>query len=136
LSEPVIFASIGHMALNPYIGILMLLVVSSGFLVTMLVLSSVLGPKNRTTTKQLPFECGSVSVGSMRGQRFNVSFYLVAMLFVVFDIEVMFLYPWAVALNELGWYGFNAMLIFILVLAVGLIYEWKRGVLDWSDAEE
>jgi len=124
------------MEINPYIGILMLLAVAAGFLVTMLFLSSILGPKNATVTKQLPFECGSVSVGSMRGQRFNVSFYLVAMLFVVFDVEVMFLYPWAVALNDLGWYGFNVMLIFVAVLAVGLIYEWKRGVLDWSDSEE
>ncbi len=100
----------------------------------MLFLSSVLGPKNKTATKQLPFECGSVSVGDVRQQRFNVRFYLVAMLFVVFDIEIMFLYPWAVALQELGWYGFNVMLIFVLVLIVGLIYEWKRGVLDWNKA--
>jgi len=118
--------------MTPYIGLLFMLFFVSGFLVTMLVLSSFLGPRNRTVTKQLPFECGSVSVGDVRTQRFNVRFYLVAMLFILFDIEVIFLYPWAIVLKELGWYGFNAMMIFIVVLGVGLIYEWKKGVLDWN----
>jgi len=121
--------------MTPYIGLLFMLFFVGGFLVTMLILSSVLGPKNRNVTKQLPFECGSVSVGDVRSQRFNVRFYLVAMLFILFDIEVIFLYPWAIVLNELGWYGFNVMMVFIVVLGIGLVYEWKKGVLDWNDSK-
>jgi len=117
---------------NPYIAILGLVIVSLGFIVTMLALATVLGPKHKTHTKQLPFECGSVSVGEMREQRFHVGFYLIAMLFILFDIEVIFMYPWAVTFRELGWYGFTEMLTFIGVLTVGLVYVWKRGVFDWT----
>ncbi|MCB0336708.1 MAG: NADH-quinone oxidoreductase subunit A, partial [Bdellovibrionales bacterium] len=83
-------------------------------------------------TKQLPFECGSVSVGDVRSQRFNVRFYLVAMLFILFDIEVIFMYPWAVVFRDLGWFAFYEMLVFVAILTVGLIYVWRKGVLDWS----
>ena len=117
---------------NPYLAILFLIIVSFGFIVTMLVLSSVLGPKHKTTTKQLPFECGSVSVGDMRSQRFHVGFYLIAMLFILFDIEVIFMYPWAVVFRDLGWFAFNEMLVFVAILTVGLAYVWKRGVFDWN----
>ena len=109
------------------------MVVIAGFLVTMLFLSSTLGPKNRTKTKQLPFECGSVSVGEVKNQRFNVRFYLVAVLFILFDIEVIFMYPWAVTLESLGWNAFISMLTFMMVLVVGLVYVWRKGVLDWVD---
>jgi len=119
--------------MNPYIGVLILLFVIAGFLITMLVLSSILGPKHKTRTKQLPFECGSVSVGDVKEQRFNVRFYLIAMLFILFDIEVIFMYPWAVVLRDLGWFGFVEMLTFVLVLGVGLIYVWRKGVLDWNE---
>lgn len=118
--------------MNPYIPLLVLLVVCSGFVLGMLFVSSFFGPKNRTRTKQLPFECGSVSVGSVREQRFNVRFYLVAMLFILFDVEVIFLYPWALVLTEIGWAGYLQMLSFMVVLGVGLIYVWKKGVLDWN----
>jgi NADH-quinone oxidoreductase subunit A len=118
---------------DPYVGVLVLMVVAAGFLVTMLTLASVFGPKNRTRTKQLPFECGSVSVGNVTDQRFNVRFYLVAMLFILFDIEVIFMYPWAVNFDHLGMLGFVEMLTFILILAVGLIYVWRKGVLNWND---
>ena len=117
--------------MDQYIGIFILLFFVAGFLVTMLVLSSILGPKNKTVTKQLPFECGSVAEGSAN-QRFNVRFYLVAMLFILFDIEVIFMYPWAVNLRNLGWFGFYEMLVFIAVLSVGLLYVWRKGVLDWT----
>lgn len=119
--------------INPYLGILALAVVVAGFLITMLVLASKLGPKNPTRTKQLPFECGSVSVGDVREQRFNVRFYLVAMLFILFDIEVIFMYPWAVVLDEIGWVGYFEMLTFVGILGLGLIYVWKKGVLNWND---
>ena len=119
--------------MNPYIGLFVIMFFAAGFLITKLVLSSVLGPRNRTKTKQLPFECGSVSVGEVRQMRFNVRFYLVAMLFILFDVEVIFMYPWAVNLSLLGWTGYFAMLSFMAVLAVGLIYVWRKGVLNWND---
>lgn len=121
------------MEINPYIEIFLLMIVVAGFLVTMLVLSSVLGPKNKTKTKQLPFECGSVSVGAVSEQRFNVRFYLVAMLFILFDIEVVFMYPWALVLEKIGWFAFVEMLSFMLILAVGLVYVWRKGILNWND---
>ena len=121
------------MEINPYIGLLILAVVVAGFLLTMLVLSSVLGPKYKTITKQIPFECGSVSVGEVRHQRFNVRFYLVAMLFILFDIEVIFMYPWALILRDLGWFGFVEMFTFIVILTVGLIYVWRKGVFEWNE---
>ena len=109
------------------------MVVVAGFLVTILILSSMLGPKNKTRTKQLPFECGSVSVGEVKDHRFNVRFYLVAMLFILFDIEVIFMYPWALVLRDLGMFGFIQMLSFVFVLTIGLVYVWKKGVLNWND---
>lgn len=118
--------------MDGYLGILVLGFFAAGFLLTMLILSSVLGPKNKTKTKQLPFECGSVSVGDMKDQRFNVRFYLIAMLFILFDIEVIFMYPWALVLRDLGWFGFLEMLTFIFILAIGLVYVWRKGVLNWN----
>ena len=119
--------------MSPYIGLIALMVLVAGFLVTMLVLASSLGPKHKSVTKQLPFECGAVSVGSVRESRFNVRFYLVAVLFILFDIEVIFMYPWALVLEGLGWYGYLAMMSFMLVLLGGLVYVWRKGVLDWND---
>lgn len=116
--------------MNQYAGILLIAFVVAGFLITMLVLAYVLGPKHKTRTKQLPFECGSVSVGTAN-QRFNVRFYLVAMLFILFDIEVIFMYPWALVLEDIGWLAFIEMFSFMIVLLVGLIYVWKKGALDW-----
>jgi NADH-quinone oxidoreductase subunit A len=118
--------------LNPYLGIVLLVVVAAGFLVTMLGLATWLGPRNKTRTKQLPFECGSVSVGDVGEHRFSVRFYLVAMLFILFDIEVIFLYPWAMVFLELGWVAYVEMLMFMLVVVLGLVYVWRRGILDWA----
>ena len=119
--------------LNPYLGILLLSIAAAGFLVTMVLLSAWVGPTNPTVTKQMPWECGAIPVGSVRDQRFNVRFYLVAMLFILFDIEVIFMYPWAVVLEELGWVALFEMLSFMGVLVVGLIYVWRKGVLSWND---
>jgi NADH-quinone oxidoreductase subunit A len=117
---------------NPYTGIVILGILSLGFLVTMLCLAVFLGPRFKTRTKQLPFECGSVSIGDVRSQRFNVGFYLVAMLFILFDIEIIFMYPWALMLPELGWFGIVEMGLFVAVLLVGFLYVWGKGVLDWN----
>jgi NADH-quinone oxidoreductase subunit A len=119
--------------LNPYLGILLLTGAAGGFLVTMVLLASLLGPKNPTVTKQMPWECGAIPVGSVKDQRFNVRFYLVAMLFILFDIEVIFMYPWAVVLEQLGWFALFEMLSFMGVLVVGLVYVWRKGVLSWNE---
>jgi NADH-quinone oxidoreductase subunit A len=97
----------------------------------MLALSIFIGPKNPTREKQAPFECGNESLGTTR-QRFSVKFYLVALLFIVFDVEVVFLYPWAVLYKSLGWHGLVEMLVFMAILGVGLAYVWRKGALDWE----
>ena len=89
------------------------------------------GPKNPTPEKNLPFECGSESSGGSH-TKLSVKFYLTAILFVVFDIEAIFVYPWAVTFKTLGWMGFLTMLSFLAVLVVGLIYCWKKGALEWE----
>ena len=102
------------------------------FGVAMVTLSYVLGPKKITEYKQAAYECGVTPSGDAR-ERFPIKFYLVAMLFILFDIEVIFMYPWAVELESLGWYGFFQMLTFMAILTVGLVYVWRKGVLDWNE---
>ena len=119
--------------LNPYLGILLLTVAAGGFLVTMVLLASFLGPKKVTKTKQMPWECGAIPVGSVREHRFSVRFYLIAMLFILFDIEVIFMYPWAVVLEQMGTFALYQMLSFMAVLAVGLAYVWRKGVFNWNE---
>ena len=87
-------------------------------------------PARRTRARTIPFESG-VSKGQMRGQRFTVSFYLTAMLFIVFDIEIVFLYPLAVQLNALGWFGFLELAFFVVILFVAYVYIWRKGALNW-----
>jgi NADH-quinone oxidoreductase subunit A len=90
-----------------------------------------LGPKNPTPEKMMPFECGNDTEGAAN-TKLNVKFYLTAILFVVFDIEVVFMYPWAALFKSLGWYGFVTMLSFITALLVALAYCWKKGALEWE----
>ena len=87
-------------------------------------------PARRTRARTVPFESG-VSRGPMRQQRFSVSFYLTAMLFIVFDIEIVFLYPLAVILHQLAWFGFSELAFFVLILLVAYVYIWRRGALEW-----
>jgi NADH-quinone oxidoreductase subunit A len=100
---------------------------------SMVALSFVLAtrPKRRTRARTLPFESG-VSEGPPRRQRFTISFYLTAMLFIVFDIEIVFLYPLAVVLDQLGWFGFAELAFFIAILAVAYVYVWRKGALRWQ----
>jgi NADH-quinone oxidoreductase subunit A len=106
--------------------------VLAGTLAVVLVgLSALLGPRRPSAIKAGPFECGSEPIGSAR-ERFGVKFYLVALLFIVFDVEAVFVYPWAVLLKELGWPGYVEMAIFAFTLVVGLAYVWKKGALDWE----
>ena len=99
--------------------------------VTFLGLGRWLGPRNRTEEKLEAFECGNEPSGSAWG-RFSVKFYMTAILFIIFDVEVVFMYPWAVQFRQLGWFGFAEMLVFIGILTVGLLYVWKKGALEWD----
>ena len=92
-------------------------------------------PRNPFKTKLMPYECGITPVGNAR-ERFSVKFYLVGMLFIVFDIEAIFLYPWAVVYRELKMFGFVEMLIFIVLILSGFYYIWKKGALDWSGSDK
>jgi NADH-quinone oxidoreductase subunit A len=117
--------------MNQYVPILVLFLLTGGFVTTMLLASIFLGPKKPSAVKDDPFECGTVGSGSPN-DRLSVKFYLVAVIFILFDIEIVFLYPWAVKALALGWPGFAVMMSFLLVFAVGLAYIWRRGVLDWT----
>ena len=94
-------------------------------------LGALVGPKNPTPEKLMPFECGNDTEG-VKGSKPSVKFYLTAILFVVFDIEVVFIYPWATLFKGLGWSGFMTMLAFIVALLVALVYCWKKGALEWE----
>ncbi len=112
-------------------GLAIMLVVGVGFGVVSIILSSFVGPRNPTPEKMAPYECGMPPVGDAR-ERQSVKFYLIAMIFLLFDIEVAFLYPWAMALRDLSWTGFVQILVFFLILLVGYVYVWRKGVLDWG----
>jgi NADH-quinone oxidoreductase subunit A len=115
-----------------WLSILLMIALGAGFAVVAIVLSSVLGPHKPTPEKLAPYECGMPPVGDAH-ERQSVKFYLVAMIFLLFDIEVAFLYPWAMALRDLKWNGFLQVLLFMLLLLAGYIYVWRKGVLDWGN---
>ncbi len=117
--------------LNQYIPALIMFVLAVGFAVMTVVASRLIGPYRPTREKSMPYECGIEPVGSAK-ERFSVKFYLVAMLFIIFDIEAVFLWPWAVVFKELKLFGFMEMLVFIVLLLVGYVYIWKRGALEWD----
>ena len=96
-----------------------------------MLLGYLLSPSNLYDAKQAPFECGFAPVGDAN-QPFDLRYYLVAILFIIFDLETAFLFPWAVVFRSLGWFGILSMAIFIMVLTVGFIYEWKKGALTWQ----
>lgn len=100
--------------------------------ISMMVLSALLGPRKKTPMKMEQYECGVPAPTGVRRGKLSVKFFLVAILFLVFDIEVVFLYPWAVVFKQLGTLGFFEMGLFILVLVVGLAYAWKKGALEWE----
>lgn len=115
--------------IDTFFPILVLMLLAAGFVITMLLLSIFLGPKKYSAVKDEPFECGTIATGDA-GARHSVRFYLVAMTFIVFDVEVVFLYPWALQVKQMGWFGFWAVIPFLLILSLGLAYEWKRGALE------
>jgi NADH-quinone oxidoreductase subunit A len=114
-----------------WLSILLMIALGAGFGAISVLLSNLLGPKNPTPEKLAPYECGMPPVGDAR-ERQSVKFYLVAMIFLLFDIEVAFLYPWAMALRDLGWPGFVQVVLFMGLLLFGYIYVWRKGALDWG----
>ncbi len=117
---------------SEYIGLLVTFVIAAGIAGLIIVLNAVLGPKNKKSPAGLePFECGVDKLSETTGF-FSIKFYLVAMLFILFDIEVVWLFPWAVILRELGWMGIVEMFSFLLVLVLGFLYAWKKGALEWE----
>jgi NADH-quinone oxidoreductase subunit A len=116
--------------LSEYIGVLLMLGLAVLITVGMLLVHFFLGPKREFPEKQAPFECGEEQIVSPR-QRHAVKFYLVAILFVVFDVEAVFFYPWGATFHETGLPGLIAISVFTLPLVVGLIYEWNKGALEW-----
>jgi NADH-quinone oxidoreductase subunit A len=117
--------------LESYVPILILLAVSLANAVGIVVLSHLVSPFRPTAVKSGPYESGMTPLGDAR-ERFSVKFYMVAILFIVFDLETIFLISWGVVMRALGWEGFIAAMIFIVVLTVGMIYEWKKGALEWE----
>ena len=105
--------------------------VGVGAIVTSGVLARLTGSQNPDSAKLSPYECGFEAFEDAR-MKFDVRYYLVAILFILFDLEIAFLFPWAIVLQEIGWFGFVAMLVFLGILVVGFIYEWKKGALDWE----
>ncbi|MDG2283170.1 MAG: NADH-quinone oxidoreductase subunit A [Longimicrobiales bacterium] len=114
-----------------YLPILLLLGVSVINALGIVVTSHILNPRRDTSQKLMPYESGMIPLGNTKA-RFSVKFYMVAISFIVFDLETIFLIPWAVQMRELGWSAFLAMTMFVSVLAIGLVYEWKKGGLEWD----
>jgi NADH-quinone oxidoreductase subunit A len=114
-----------------WLSILMLTALGAGFALCSVALSRWLGPRKPSAEKSAPYECGMPPVGDAR-ERQSVKFYLVAMIFLLFDIEVAFLYPWALALRDLGWLGFVQVVVFVALLVAGYVYVWRTGALDWG----
>ena len=119
------------MTLADYAPILVMLLLAGGFVAVSLVVSRMFSPDNPTPEKLEPYECGIVPEVEP-SQRFPVKFYLVAMLFVIFDVEIIFLFAWASIWDSLGWFGVGAILIFTFFVLETLMYVWKRGALDWN----
>lgn len=116
---------------DPYFSVLLLLVIGIAMSVGFVFLSQALGPKKYDRVKYSVYECG-VDPLTPAAVRVSVKFYMVALLFMLFDLEVAFFYPWAVLFRDLGWFGFVAMAVFTVPLVVALLYEWKKGAIEWQ----
>ena len=117
--------------LREYLPILIFIGLAAGLSMAMVLASLIMGAQRPDAEKNSPYECGFEPFEDAR-MRFDVRFYLVAILFIIFDLEVAFLFPWAVALGDIGVFGFWSMVVFLLILTVGFVYEWKKGALEWE----
>ena len=117
--------------LREYLPILIFLAIAIGLATVIVIASLVVARQSPDSEKLSPYECGFEPFQDARN-KFDVRFYLVAILFIIFDLEVAFLFPWSITFGDLGWFGFWSMMIFLGVLTVGFIYEWKKGALEWD----
>ena len=117
--------------LKDYLSIIIFIFIALGLSVGFIVLNFLLSPKNPDPEKLSAYECGFEAFSDSR-MEFDVRFYLVAILFIIFDLEIAFLFPWAVSLGNIGSLGFWSMMIFLFILTIGFVYEWKKGALDWD----
>ena len=117
--------------LKDYLPIILFLIIALGLSISFVILNFILSPKKPDPEKLSPYECGFEPFNDSRIE-FDVRFYLVAILFIIFDLEIAFLFPWAISLGKIGLFGFISMMIFLFILTVGFIYEWKKGALDWE----
>ena len=117
--------------LKDYLSIIIFLFVALTLSMVFIVLNFLFSPKNPDSEKLSAYECGFEAFGDSR-MEFDVRFYLVAILFIIFDLEIAFLFPWAISLGNIGSLGFWSMMIFLFVLTIGFVYEWKKGALDWD----
>jgi len=117
--------------LNTYVPVLFLIGLAVFFAVFAVGVSRLLGPRRVNPVKAAPYECGMITLGPTH-QAIPIKYYIIAMLFLLFDIEVVFLYPWAVAYDKLGLFGLVEMMLFIFILLIGYVYVWKKGAFDWE----
>ena len=117
--------------LKDYLPIILFLIIALGLSFAFIVLNYLASPKNPDPEKLSAYECGFEPFNDSR-MEFDVRFYLVAILFIIFDLEIAFLFPWAISLGQIGFFGFISMMIFLFILTIGFIYEWKKGALDWE----
>ena len=117
--------------LQDYLSIIIFLILALGLSCAFVVVNFVLSPKKPDPEKLSAYECGFEPFEDSR-MEFDVRFYLVAILFIIFDLEIAFLFPWAISLGNIGLLGFSSMMIFLFILTIGFIYEWKKGALDWE----
>jgi NADH-quinone oxidoreductase subunit A len=114
-----------------YLGLLVTFLFAGVIAGGMLLLASWLGPKKPSAAKSEPFECGQPPMELSTG-KMSIQFYLVGMLFILFDVELVFLFPWAVVFRKMGWFGFIEMLVFLSIVAIGFLYAWRKGALEWD----
>ena len=119
------------MDLQPYLPVILFILVGVAVGIAPQVIGYALGPNRPDAAKNSPYECGFEAFEDAR-MKFDVRYYLVAILFILFDLEIAFLFPWAIVLQEIGWFGYASMMIFLGILVVGFVYEWKKGALDWE----
>ena len=117
--------------LKDYLPIILFLIIALGLSISFIVANFMFSPKNPDPEKLSAYECGFEPFEDSR-MEFDVRFYLVAILFIIFDLEIAFLFPWAISLGKIGLFGFFSMMIFLFILTIGFIYEWKKGALDWE----
>lgn len=124
-------SSQSELVASGYLPILIFFVIAAGLSIVISIVPFIVAKRRPDDEKLSPYECGFEGLGPVRNE-FDVQFYLVAILFIIFDLEVAFLFPWAVSLKQIGAFGFWSMIVFLALLTVGFIYEWKRGALEWK----